>query len=382
MKRAPEIEVALDGLAAGGDAVGRDAEGRVTFVAGGAPGERVRARIVETHKKWARGELVAVLAPSTARVEPACPYAAARTCGGCPWMHVTRDAQVAAKQANVASALRKLVARGLELAPIVTPAPDLGWRRRARLQLDGDVVGFHAPRSNAVTDIARCLQLDPRLDAAIQAARPSLRGTRGELHAAIGHAGDVQLVAVEQGRRTIVAGPARLELEPGLATDADEFAQASAEGNAALVSAMLAALQPHAGQRVLELFAGAGNFTRHLLAAGAHVTANELAATAPAGATLEPGRAEEAVARVAARGDRFDAVLLDPPRTGALDAARALAAWRDAPSRVVYVACDLATAARDLEILAAAGWNPRRAVPLDLMPQTAHVEVVALVERT
>jgi 23S rRNA (uracil1939-C5)-methyltransferase len=103
---------------------------------------------------------------------------------------------------------------------------------------------------------------------------------------------------------------------------------------------------------------------------------------APAGATLEPGRAEEAVARVAARGDRFDAVLLDPPRTGALDAARALAAWRDAPSRVVYVACDLATAARDLEILAAAGWAPRRAVPLDLMPQTAHVEVVAIAERS
>jgi len=378
------IDLVLDGLAAGGDAVGRDAQGRVTFVAGGAPGERVRVRIVEQHARWARGELVEVLAPSTARVVPACPYAEARTCGGCPWMHVSRDAQLAAKQAIVESALRKLVARGMVIAPIAAPAPDLGWRRRTRLQIEGDVLGFHAPRSHRVTDIARCLQLEPRLDGAIQAARPAVAGGRGELHAAIGHAGDVQLIAVTDRGRALIAGPPRLELEPGLVTDADEFAQASAAGNAGLVAAAVAACAPAPGRRVLELFAGGGNFTRHLVAAGADVVANELQppATPRAGVRFEPGRAEEAVARLAARGERFDAVLLDPPRTGALAAARALAPWPDAPARVVYVACDLATAARDLEVLAGAGWTPRTAQPLDLMPQTAHVEVVAIAERS
>lgn len=395
------VELEVTALAAGGDAVGRDAGGRVTFVAGAAPGERVRARIVETHKSFARAELVEVLAASPARVAAPCPLARARTCGGCPWMHVAPEAQLAAKQELAAGALRKLIARGLELAPPLAPVPPLRWRRRARFHLGDGAIGLDAPRSRRVTDVAACLQLDARLEAALVAVRAALASTvegRGELHLALGHRGDVHVVieaavapAVADalvGRAGIAgvvvpghtAGAAAIELEPGLVGPADAFAQASEAGNRALIDEVVAAVAPAPGMRVLELFAGSGNFTRPLVAAGAEVVANDARqADRPiAGVDFRVGRADEVVRRLA--GERFDSVLLDPPRTGAKDAVSALPAIA-APS-VIYVACDAATLARDLEILDRAGWSPRRARVLDLMPQTAHLEIVAVAERT
>lgn len=393
------IELEVTALAAGGDAVGRDATGRVTFVAGAAPGDRIRARIVETHRSFARGELVEVLVASPARVAAPCPLAAARTCGGCPWMHVSAEAQLAAKQELAAGALRKLIARGLALAPPRAPVLPLRWRRRARFHIGGGAIGLDAPRSRRITDIAVCLQLDARLEAALGEVRaalgPGFDGA-GELHLALGHRGDVHVVleapvaaAVADslvGRAGIagvvvpahVAGAAAIEVEPGLVAPADAFAQASEAGNRALIAEVIAAVAPAPGLRVLELFAGSGNFTRPLVAAGAEVVANDAREASIAGARFEVGPAAEVVKRLA--HERFDVVLLDPPRTGARDAVTALAAL--AIPRVIYVACDAATLARDLEILDAAGWSPRRAQVLDLMPQTAHLEIVAVAERS
>jgi 23S rRNA (uracil1939-C5)-methyltransferase len=388
------VEVELTALAAGGDAVGRDAAGRAVFVAVGTPDELVRARVIERHRSFARAELVEVVRRSPARVPSPCPYQAAGTCGGCPWMHVARDAQLEAKQALVRGALRRLIARGLALGPIAAPVPPLRWRRRVRMHRHGVAIGFHAPRSRRVTDVASCLQLDVRLEAAIGAVRTAGATSPGDLHAIVGHGGDVHLVgaglpAALVGRAGIVGvvtdggvhGADAIEIEPGLVGAADAFAQASAAGNAALVAAVVAAVAPRPGLRVLELFGGAGNFTRALSAAGAVVVVNDVRPppAPPAGARFEPGPADQVIARLAAAGERFDVVLLDPPRTGAVAAARALAAL--AAARVVYVACDAATLARDLEIIAAAGWTPRTAAALDLMPQTAHVEIVAVSER-
>ena len=96
----------LESLAFGGEAVGRGAGGRVLFVAGGAPGDRVVARVVEDKRSFARAELVRVVAAGAARVTPPCPIV--DRCGGCPWQHVDDEAQRAAKQAIVARALGKL----------------------------------------------------------------------------------------------------------------------------------------------------------------------------------------------------------------------------------------------------------------------------------
>jgi 23S rRNA (uracil1939-C5)-methyltransferase len=382
---ADELELVIDDLAAGGDGVGRDAQGRVTFVPRTAPGERVRVRVVQAKRSFARGELVRVLASSAERVEPACRHFAAG-CGGCAWQHVSRTAQRAAKQAQVTSALRKI--EGVVVEPIADPCPPLGWRRRARFHVAGGVVGLYAASSQQVLAIDRCPQLEPALDAALGAVIAA-RPPDGELHLARATNGDVvveserawpaggalvgtqRIVGVRAGGATFAEDV--VELESGLWGGAADFAQASAAGNAALIATTRAALGAGPG-RLLELFAGSGNLTRALVADRWQVLATDVRAPSRpiAGARFEAGE----VVRVLARThEQFDAVVLDPPRTGLEAAACTALAALHAPV-IVYVSCDPATLARDLGRLAADGYRVERAWPLDLMPQTAHVEVV------
>ena len=186
-------ELKIESLAAGGDGVARD-EGRVTFVPRTAPGDRVRAQLVKTTSSFARAKLLEILAPSPARVSPPCP-AFDRGCGGCAWQHVARAEQLAAKHANVAGQLRKLV--GLTLHPIADPAPALGWRRRARFHAWGRQLGLYAEGSNELVPLSSCPQLEPALDDAL-AAIASAGPPDGEVALAIGHAGAV-VVGIEAG---------------------------------------------------------------------------------------------------------------------------------------------------------------------------------------
>jgi 23S rRNA (uracil1939-C5)-methyltransferase len=211
----------------------------------------------------------------------------------------------------------------------------------------------------------------------------------GEIDVALGHGGAIVVAtrspwpggATLVGRAGIIGveaagqayGEIELELEPGLTARAADFAQASAAGNAVLVAEAVRALGPPSGS-VLELHAGGGNFTRALVAAGWQVTASDVVAPRRPIGGVRWIRATAADALAQLRGESFAAVLLDPPRTGAAEVARALAVL--APT-IVYVSCDPATLGRDLELL---GGNPRWARPIDLMPQTSHVEVVVRIE--
>jgi 23S rRNA (uracil1939-C5)-methyltransferase len=396
-----EVELTLTELAAGGDAVGRDAAGRVTFVPRGCPGDRVRVGLTRATTSFARGELRALLAPGPARVPPPCPWFAedGGGCGGCAWLHVARPAQLAAKQAVVAGALRGLVAHGLALAPIQDPAPALGWRRRARFHAVAGRLGLYAHGSHRVVAIASCAQLAPALEAA-RAAVAATHPPDGEVHLLLGHRGEIVVAhdgqgawpgaAALVGQAGIIGvavaerryGEAALELEPGLWCDATAFAQASAAGNAALIATVGAALGPGPGELV-ELHAGGGNLTRGLLADGWRVHASDVVAPrhpiVGAGLVREVGAAASVLAGLVARGVIVDAVVLDPPRTGAAEVVGALAAL--APPRIVYVSCDVATLARDAARLVALGYRAEQAWPIDLMPQTAHVEVVLTLRR-
>ena len=162
-------ELDITALAAGGDGLGRDTGGRVTFVPRTAPGDRVRVRLVKQTASFARAELTDVLAPSPVRVEPPCEYFRAG-CGGCQWQHVARAAQLDAKQAIVTNALRNLA--GLVVETIADPASALGWRRRARFHVAGGKLGLYAASSRDVIPLAHCPQLEPALDAALRAIAP------------------------------------------------------------------------------------------------------------------------------------------------------------------------------------------------------------------
>jgi 23S rRNA (uracil1939-C5)-methyltransferase len=382
--RGSVIEIVIDSLAAGGDGVGRDASGRVTFVPQTAPGDRARVRIVQAKSRFARAELVEVVEPGASRIAPVCPEAA-RGCGGCAWQHVARDAQVAAKHAIVTSALRDLPQ--LAIHPIAAPAPSLGWRRRARFHVEDRRVGLYARGSHRVLPIAHCPQLEPALEAALietVAAGPP----DGELALAIAHDGRV-VVGTERawpgaatliGRARIVGGLAAgipfgecvVELEPDLWGGPWAFAQASAAGNAALIACVRAAVGEPRG-RLLELYAGAGNFTRGLVADGWDMVATDI---------VEPARpVPGAVFRTASTSEILqwcsvpvDVIVLDPPRTGAPEAIDGIV--RAAPRVVVYVSCDAATLARDARRLVDGGYRATDAWPFDVMPQTSHVEVV------
>jgi 23S rRNA (uracil1939-C5)-methyltransferase len=408
-----ELELAIDSLAAGGDAVGRGEDGRVVFVPGAAPGERVRVRLIEEHRQFARGALVEVVAASPDRVEPPCPLFRERTCGGCVWQHVAYPVQAAAKQALVASALRRSIADGMALEPIETPVAPYRWRRRARLHWvrtagsEAALVGLYAPRSHRVTQVPACPQLEPALEAALPAIHRALAPglfQKGEIDLLCDPGGQVQVavrgpcrarsaealvgqggvVGVILGRQ--VFGGAALEIEPGQWAQADRFAQPSRAGNAALIAAVDRATHPRDGARILELYAGSGNLTRTLLDGAASVLAVD---TRPGRQIGHPhlrwqvGPVEDVVADLIGRGAggsagseraEFDLVVLDPPREGARAALDAIAAL-GAP-RMVYVSCDPATLARDLDVLAGLGYRALSAAAIDLMPQTAHVEVV------
>jgi 23S rRNA (uracil1939-C5)-methyltransferase len=354
-----ELVLDITALAAGGDGLGRDANGRVTFVPRTAPGDRVRVRIVKQTASFARGELVEIVTPSPDRVAPAC-EAFERGCGGCTWLHVARAAQLDAKHAIVAGALRKL--DGLVVERIADPCPPLGWRRRARFHVANGVVGLYREGTHDIVPLTACPQLEPELAPVLATAHPP----DGELVMLRGFRGDI---AVGDDAPPI-------ELEPGLWTGARDFAQASAAGNAALVALVRAAVRTGPGA-VLELYAGSGNLTRGLVANGWTVTATDVVAP-----PRHVDRAQFLVgptAEVLARIDGlYDAIVLDPPRTGAAEAIAGIA--RLAPLSIVYVSCDPATLARDAAALVAAGYRADRAWPIDLMPQTAHVEVVLRLE--
>jgi len=401
-------ELEIDSLAKGGDGVGRDSDGRVTFVRHTAPGDRVRVRLTEVKKSFARGNVEELLSAGPDRVEPSCAQFVAGTCGGCQWQHLGPASQVAAKQGLVEDALGRAIAKGMSLRPVVTPLETTRWRRRARLHWfrpkgqETALIGFFAPGTRRVAPWVDCEQLTPGLEQAVDTVCrvlakglhkrgdiSILEGAEGKAHvsldgpfnssAAEALAAEPNIAGVRAGRRAF--GSAAVPLPDGGHGHADGFEQASVAGNEALRGVVSELAAGCKGKRVLELYAGGGNLTRGLSEMAAQVTAVDTRPEGPelAGVEWLEGDAAEAVGFLAKKGDRFDWVVLDPPRSGAREAVGLLG--KVEARNVLYVSCDVATLARDLDVLMAAGFAPKVAVPLDLMPQTAHVEVVVHLAR-
>ena len=379
--------VDITALAAGGDGIGRDDTGRVTFVPLTAPGDRVEIRIVKQTKSFARGEVEAIVAPSPDRVAPPCPAFVAG-CGGCQWQHVALPAQLVAKHAIVVNALRKVIAN---VDPIVAPAPAYGWRRRTRFHVDRNKIGLYRTASHQILPLAACPQLEPELEAVLALLSANAKHTPlpdGEMAMLRGHAGAIALAferpwraaAALVGQRGIAGvlagdqtyGSPVIEVEPGLYGSPWDFAQASAAGNAALIAIARELVGKGPGD-LLELYAGAGNFTRGFSEDGWRVTPSDAFEPARPPPRFITGSVERVVETYQGKPQ---AIVLDPPRAGAAEAIGGIV--RIAPQTIVYVSCDPATLARDAERLIAAGYRAERAVPVDLMPQTSHVEVALL----
>jgi 23S rRNA (uracil1939-C5)-methyltransferase len=349
--------------------------------------------------RFERARALRVVERGAARVEAPCPIV--DLCGGCPLQQISYQTQLAAKEELAADALERLggFARGsYELLPMVRSPKQFQYRRRARMHRVAGRWGFAGPEG--ATPVDECLLFEPLLQQLADAVRgvdlpgaTDLGLLAGDSKGAVDLRGNVKradkLLALRLVKGVTLSGQVLGDpviADPPLSNGArlrarpDTFAQANREAVPLLQQEVLRALG--AASRVLELFCGSGTLTLPLLGARS-VTAVENAGPSLAllrrsadeaqlGVRLIAGDAAEA-----ARGytGPVDAVLLDPPRTGAAGVMAELRA-----PRIVYVSCDAPTLARDGKLLAARGYRLMRAVPLDLFPQTAHFEVVATFE--
>jgi 23S rRNA (uracil1939-C5)-methyltransferase len=388
----------VSGLAVGGDGVAREPDGRVVFVTGALPGERVAVAIDSEHRDHARGHVVEVVEAGPARVAPPCPRVAAG-CGGCGWQHVEPAAQAALKVAMVDQALRRL--GGLD-APEVVPGPPLpatGYRTTLRGVADAEGrFSLRRHRGHDPVAIPGCLVAHPLLEEIVDGGRfPPGAEVTARVGARTGERmvvidGEAEPVAVPPGVRVVTgaalaAGRRAWLFEEvhgvRLRVSARSFFQAGPEGAEALVTAVAAVLgPPRPGDRLADLYGGVGLFAA---TAGRRYQV-ELVEGSPSAAADARVNLADMKARVVAgdvtrwRPRRMHAVVADPPRAGLGPAGvRAVAGTQAA--RLALVSCDAGALGRDARLLGAAGYRLVRATVVDAFPHTPHVEVVAAFER-
>jgi 23S rRNA (uracil1939-C5)-methyltransferase len=431
-EQAPRLDVRIDDLDHEGRGVGR-VDGKVVFVDGALPGERVRARCTSTAKRFDEAVVEALIEPSPERVQLFCPVYG--RCGGCTLQHLAPAAQQRQRDRRVYEQLIRAAGAPPErwLKPLTGPAT--GYRTRARmtvryLRQQGVLLGFRERGGRHVVDTDACAILDVRLERLIPGLKAVIatldrpeRVTALELAAGDGdtvvafqfsgaagaadrarlarfqHETDVAIEIAEGAAAQPVdadrAVDCRYELpEEGLVLRfaAGDFIQANAAVNRLLVARAMELLAPASGETVLDLYCGIGNFSLPAAKRGAVVTGIEgeaaLVERAMANARanglegqVEFRRADLSTAPLTTWLQRLEpaAVLLDPPRAGAPEAVAALAAHR--PPRIVYISCDPATLARDVGRLTGEGGYRLRAGGIaDMFPHTGHVEAIAVLE--
>jgi 23S rRNA (uracil1939-C5)-methyltransferase len=415
-------------------------DGKVVFVEGALPGERVTADTVRRKPSYEIARTTAVLRESSQRVVPRCPHFG--VCGGCAMQHLEPAAQVAIKQRALEDTFWHV--GKLRPATIMPPlhGPTWGYRYRARLSVrlvpkkGGVLVGFHERKSSYVADMRECHVLPRHVAQLLMPLRAMVAAMSRpdrlpQIEVAVGDSatvlvlrhlepladGDLRILREFAARHDIQwwlqpKGPDTCHpLDPAHA-DAlayglpefglrmpfkpTDFTQVNHAINRVLVSRALALLDVQPSDRVLDLFCGLGNFTLALATQARQVVGVEgskaltdraLQAAANQGladrvrcATLNLFEIDVAWLRELGR---FDRILIDPPREGAQAVAQALAllAPEERPRRIVYVSCNPATLARDAAIMVhEGGYALRAAGVINMFPHTGHVESMAVFE--
>lgn len=377
------IQVHIDRLSTGGRGVARH-EGLVLFVPDTAPDEDIEVRLTLVKKNFAEASLTRILRPSPHRVAPPCPVAG--TCGGCPWQHVAYPEQLKQKRELVRDALRKFSGFDTSsegLVRDVVPSPlEFRYRNRIQVHTDGKSVGFHKRGSHQIIEVEDCLIAEKPLVERFAALRA--QGVRGRTEIFLSESGEVVLRNATSLRDDEEAN----ELA---------FSQVNSAQNQNLVNYTIDTLKRLNGlkapSKVLDLYAGNGNFTFPLADAfpNATIESAELNPRSVKAARVRaqsdyPNRAlriEEADVSAFLAGRKqgeVSTIVLDPPRIGCSpDVLNALV--KLAPEKIIYISCHPVTLARDLSKLGADRYKLLEVQPFDMFPQTDHVESVAVLER-
>ncbi|HTR69839.1 MAG TPA: class I SAM-dependent RNA methyltransferase [Mycobacteriales bacterium] len=351
----------------GGICIAHAPDGRAVLVRHALPGERVRVAITEERASYLRADAIEILTPSPYRVPAPCPWAGPGRCGGCDWQHVEVSHQRTLKAAVIAEQLCRLAGIEREVDVEAVPGDDRGlhWRTRIRLAVGPDgVAGLHRYRSHEIQPIDDCLLAHRDLD---------LRSVLGTTWP-----GDEALDVVAS--EVVTAAGRRWRVPPG------GFWQVHPGAPDVLSRTVLDFADPQPSDQCLDLYAGVGLFAGPLAARAASGRVTAVESDRPAAEMARENLADlDNVSVVVGRVDRWlsrrtvraDVVVLDPPRKGA---GRAVvdALARATPRRIVYVACDPSSLARDTALLAGHGYRLEELRAFDLFPMTAHVECVAL----
>ena len=434
-KRGQELVLEIDSLAHGGRGVART-DGYVVFVSGALPGDRVRATLTRAKRDFAEANAVELVEPSPDRVAERCTHGG-EPCPGAPWQALPYERQLEEKTLQVDDALRRLGGlEGFELEPI-EPAIER-WRYRNKFEYsfgerDGQLaLGFHRRGSWAeVVDVEDCLLASRRNNAARNEVRAWARREGIPAYERHDHSGVLRNLVVREGRRTaqvqtrLVTGPASFTRPPvdlhtvvegpggGTAGPTgvlgEEFLEDELAGlrfrvshaaffqtNTEMAERLYGIAAEFAGlagnERVFDLYCGIGTIGLILAPRAGEVWGVETVPEAIADAQRNAERngignahftaadVRLGVGPLLAEAGRPDVVVLDPPRAG-LSKKIVRRVIECGARRIVYVSCNPTTLAPNASSLATAGYSLRRIKPVDMFPQTSHVECVALLER-
>ena len=430
-----QVELEITRLSHDGRGIA-ERDGKTVFVQGGLPGETAEVEIQLKKSRFEEGKVINVLTASPERVEPICAHT--ERCGGCSLQHLAGDAQIALKQQTLLDQFEHFgsVAPEQILEPVT--GSDRAYRRKARLGVryvtkrDEILVGFREKGNSFIADIESCPMLEPQIGEQLMAFRAliaqlSIYKNVPQIEVAIGDDASAIIVrhlepfsdadltllvefVQQQGLQLYLqpGGPDSLQkiwpddqrqrlsyrlpdFDLEMLFHPLDFTQVNPLINRKMVSKALAMLDPQPGEKILDLFCGLGNFTLPLATSGAEVIGvegsaamvdrgyenashNQLGNVQFYAADLTADFTQEAWAQ-----QRFDKILIDPPRSGALDIIRHLPVF-DA-QRVVYVSCNPATLARDAGELQKQGFVMKSAGVLDMFPHTNHVESIAWFEK-
>jgi 23S rRNA (uracil1939-C5)-methyltransferase len=424
----------------GGAGFGR-VEGKACFVPFTAPGDEVRIRVVKEKRSFLEGEVLEIIAPSPLRVAPACPYFG--FCGGCNWQQLPYEEQLKQKGEIFAGNLSRIGrVQSDGLLPVAGSANRYGYRSRIQLKVavknGAPVIGFFRTGSHEVVDIetgcaiahpllnritaelrallARLTEVRtiPQIDLAIGdddssiaivhctggdsgqlkerllAARSSLPSVSGLFLRSGAKARIDQVFGIDALSYGIPAGLFPGSREMRLRFGRGGFSQVNYLQNLELIRTVWQWGGFTGTERVLDLYCGNGNISVPIAPYVAQVVGVEgyapsivdavanAEANGVANASFQVSDAALAVRRLAQQGERFDLVILDPPRAGA-EAAGEIA--RLFPEKIIYVSCDPATLSRDLALICDQGYRVTRSQPVDMFPQTYHLESVTELTR-
>ncbi len=380
----------LNRIASDGRALGRW-DGKVVFVPYAIPGESVRLEIEREYSGWLQGFLLDVIKASPDRVDPVCPHFGPQGCGGCQWQHIQYGAQLHFKTEIVRDQFRRL--GKLPRAPVAAALPvaePLAYRNHVQLHNSPEGPGFMRADKKGILPIRACPLMSGALARMFTELSPSTSQVRRIFLRAGLHTGEEMVVhEYADGSLAPLTGCGCFHEEVlGMRyrISASSFFQVNTLGAEALVNTVLELIEPNGADSILDLYSGVGLFSlplgqraHSLVAVESHPQSvsdaqSNLKAAGLHNCRLIEGPVQDVLDKLQTG---FTAAVVDPPRRGCgkkvLDQLARLH-----PARIVYVSCDPATLARDARHLADCGYHLVRVQPLDLFPQTFHIECVSL----